>query len=266
MAKRAHSRTILTGYHAVHAALHNALRTGRFHRQSGGHVGGQLLICIGGGRAEELRALAEQQAIEVHVVTRREFEQRCGPLARQAALIIAGGVPALQPILERLHAGDVGQCAMGLLLDGVTDVGNIGAIVRSAEQFAADFVAVRRPARRSESHTTPEALARTSAGAVLRCPLWGYANLSRAISYLQEIGFWVYGADMSGEPIGEVDMDGRIALLLGDEGQGLARLTRERCDRLVAISTSGQGASLNVSAAAAILMYEVRRQQSFSYR
>jgi 23S rRNA (guanosine2251-2'-O)-methyltransferase len=89
------------------------------------------------------------------------------------------------------------------------------------------------------------------------------ANLPSSLGILKDHGFWVYGADMAGGPCHERDLRGKVCLVLGGEGAGLHRLVRERCDALVAIPSSGHVDSFNVSVAAGILMYEVRRQQGF---
>ena len=85
-------------------------------------------------------------------------------------------------------------------------------------------------------------------------------NVARALSTLKEAGFWVYGASAEGTPVDRLNLSGRIALVLGSEGEGISRLVRERCDELAAIPAGGNIDSLNVSVAAGVLMYKVRRQ------
>jgi len=87
-------------------------------------------------------------------------------------------------------------------------------------------------------------------------------NLVRAIKDLKDAGFWIYGADMDGEPVNKKDLTGRVALVLGSEGDGISRLLLESCDGIVAIPSSGRIDSLNVSVAAGILLYEVQRQRT----
>jgi 23S rRNA (guanosine2251-2'-O)-methyltransferase len=86
-------------------------------------------------------------------------------------------------------------------------------------------------------------------------------NLNRTVKQLKDAGFWIYGADMNGTPAPQAKLTGRVALVLGSEGKGISRLTRDLCDVIVSIPTTGQLDSLNVSVSAGILMYEVRRQQ-----
>jgi 23S rRNA (guanosine2251-2'-O)-methyltransferase len=101
----------------------------------------------------------------------------------------------------------------------------------------------------------------TSAGAVEWVPMISVSNIAQTIAALKDAGYWIYGAEAEGDDPAGVDLVGRVAIVLGAEGSGLHRLIRESCDRLLGIPTSGHVDSLNVAVAAAILMYEVRRQQ-----
>jgi 23S rRNA (guanosine2251-2'-O)-methyltransferase len=144
-----------------------------------------------------------------------------------------------------------------LILDEITDPHNYGAILRSCDQFGVDLVISRD--RRNAKHA--EVISRTSAGAVDWVPAAEVANLVRAAEDLKDAGFWIYGADMEGDPVHTVDLRGRAALVLGGEGEGISRLLAERCDRMVSIPTKGRVDSLNVSVAAGILLYEAIRQR-----
>lgn len=145
-----------------------------------------------------------------------------------------------------------------VLLEGITDIGNFGAILRSAEQFSADAVIV--PKRRGAA-LTPE-VSKTSAGADALVPLMTVVNISRSAEMIKEHGFWVYGADMGGRPLPSVNLTGKVALVMGSEGKGLGKNVRNHCDELVSIPTSGSLDSLNVSVAAGIFLYEIRRRQA----
>jgi 23S rRNA (guanosine2251-2'-O)-methyltransferase len=144
-----------------------------------------------------------------------------------------------------------------VVLDEVTDPHNYGAILRSCDQFGADLVLSRN--RRNAKHA--EILSTTSAGAADWVPAAETANLPRAVEDLKEAGFWIYGADMEGDAAYTVDLQGRIALVLGGEGSGISRLLRERCDRMIAVPSLGRIDSLNVSVAAGVLFYELIRQR-----
>ena len=152
--------------------------------------------------------------------------------------------------------------ALVIVLDGITDPRNLGAVIRAADQF--DAVAVVVPKRRSVG-SDADTLSRSSAGAVEWVPLLEVSNLSRALAELKNMGFWIWGADMTGEKAPDINLTGRTVLVMGREGEGLHRLVKENCDGLIRIPTGGRLDSLNVATAAGILMYEARRQQKFAY-
>ena len=117
---------------------------------------------------------------------------------------------------------------------------------------------ITRSKRSSRENNT---VAVTSAGAVNHVNTLTVANLNTAIDELKENGFWVYGADLHGTPLPHADLSGRVAVVMGSEGKGISRLTAEKCDGTVTVPTSGNIDSLNVSVAAGILMYEIRRRK-----
>jgi 23S rRNA (guanosine2251-2'-O)-methyltransferase len=149
-----------------------------------------------------------------------------------------------------------------IVLDGITDPQNLGSVLRAADQFGADAVVI--PKRRS-AQGDADSVSRASAGAVEWVPLLEVVNLSRALKSLKEMGYWIWGADMDGQSAPMVNLKGRTVLVMGREGEGLHRLIREDCDGLIKIPTGGRLDSLNVAAAAGILLYESRRQQDFSF-
>jgi 23S rRNA (guanosine2251-2'-O)-methyltransferase len=142
-----------------------------------------------------------------------------------------------------------------LILDGITDPQNFGAILRVADGFGVNLVVI--PEHESVG-LTPVAV-KASAGASEWVPVAQVTNLARAIEALQKGGFWVYGAAAGGDPPSAIDFTGRVALVLGNEGKGIRRNVLEHCDRAVTIPMSGHVDSFNVATAAAILCYEVRR-------
>jgi 23S rRNA (guanosine2251-2'-O)-methyltransferase len=146
-----------------------------------------------------------------------------------------------------------------VVLDRVTDPRNLGAVCRSAEGAGATGVIV--PAHGS-AVVTP-AVARSSAGAVEHLPVAVVTNLARYLEEVKGADLWVYGAagEAPARPMWDVDLSGGVALVLGAEGKGLRPLVRRTCDALVAIPLAGQVESLNVSVAAAVLLYEARRQR-----
>ena len=194
-------------------------------------------------------------------------------LAKVHGVAVEERPPAsLQDLLPQKHyrgyilkAGETRQKAIGdilrtqpplvLLLDGVLDAGNFGAIVRSADLFGAAAIFCKA----NNVGNTANQLARSSAGAAAWVPQIEI-NLLRAATQLKAGGYWLYGADMQGEDIAQVEFVRPCALVMGAEETGIHAQLRQLCDKLVQIPTTGHIDSLNVSAAAAILMYEIQRQ------
>ena len=161
------------------------------------------------------------------------------------------------PIEEVLARAAEKPASLLIALDHVTDPGNLGAVVRTADVVGADAVIV--PKDRAAA-MTPSAL-KAAAGAAEHVPVCREANLVRALERCKEAGYWVVGASERAERfVWDAPIDGRIVLVLGAEGTGLARLTERACDLLVSLPVCGHVSSLNVSAATAVLAYEwVRR-------
>lgn len=147
-----------------------------------------------------------------------------------------------------------------ILLDGIEDPHNLGAIIRSAEAFG--FGAVIIPERRSAKVNST--VYKTSVGAINNIDLVMVKNLNRAIKALKEENFWIYGlAGEAEESLDQTDLRGKVGLVVGNEGAGLSRLVRENCDGLIKIPMLGRVNSLNASVAAALAIYEVSRQNGF---
>jgi 23S rRNA (guanosine2251-2'-O)-methyltransferase len=236
----------LTGFHAIEEQIKS------------GKTAGPLLAAKAGPRARELIALAVEHKIRVDRVGTYELD-RLAPDHRGIVLPVEDSGSPADITLEGFLAG-LGERTDVLVavLDEVTDPHNYGAILRSCDQFGVDLVLTRH--RRIAKHA--EVIAQTSAGAAAWVPAVETANLVRAVQDLKDAGFWIYGADMTGEPAYTRDLRGRTALILGGEGTGISRLLRESCDALVAIPSQGRIDSLNVSVAAGILFYEIRRQRA----
>ena len=148
--------------------------------------------------------------------------------------------------------------ALIVALDQVQDPHNLGAVARSAEAAGADGLVI--PGRRSAS-VTPAA-AKASAGAVEHLPIARVSNLAEYLARAKDEGAWVYGADADAPTTyTATDLTGKVVLVLGSEGSGLRRLVAERCDGLISIPLRGRVGSLNVSAAAAALLFEAVRQR-----
>lgn len=142
-----------------------------------------------------------------------------------------------------------------LILDGIQDPQNFGAILRVADAFAVDLVVI--PEHESVG-LTPTAI-KASAGASEWVKVAMVTNLARTIEELKKREFWVYGAAAGGDSLSEIDFSGKVAIVVGSEGKGIRRNVLEHCDRTVAIPMLGQVSSLNVAAATAVICYEVRR-------
>jgi len=170
-------------------------------------------------------------------------------------------VEPLEPpdLIEICDRAESAGASLLLILDQVTDPHNVGAILRSAAAFGAQAVIVTERNAASESAV----LAKSASGALEHVPLVPVTNLARAMAQLKEAGFWCIGlAAEASETLAEIDLSGRIAIVLGAEGAGLRRLTRDNCDKLARLPTQGPVGQLNVSNAAAIAIYEVARRRS----
>lgn len=146
-----------------------------------------------------------------------------------------------------------------IILDYITDPHNVGAILRSCDQFGASL-AILPDHRGIKDIENSEAIARSSAGSSAWVPTAKVTNLSRAVLALKEAGFWIYGADAGGESLEKISFAKKSAIVMGSEGTGLSRLLGKNCDTIVSIPTCGKIDSLNVSVAAGILLYEAYRQ------
>jgi len=145
-----------------------------------------------------------------------------------------------------------------LVLDGVTDPHNLGACLRCADAFGAHAIVVPKDRAVGVNAT----VAKAASGAADTIPVITVTNLARALRDLKDAGVWIVGADAGGESLFDADVSGPIAWVLGAEGEGLRRLTREHCDRIVGIPLAGSVESLNVSVAAGICLFTTRRARS----
>lgn len=151
-----------------------------------------------------------------------------------------------------------GRCTV-VVLDSVTDPHNVGAILRSADQFGASLVIM--PERHSSNKINDnDVIQRSSAGAASWVTCSVVTNLVRCVEKLKSNGFWVYGADAGGTSVQEGKFADRTVLVMGSEGTGISRLLKEQCDSIVSIPTCGKIDSLNVSVATGVLLYEIYRQ------
>ncbi|RAU21028.1 23S rRNA (guanosine(2251)-2'-O)-methyltransferase RlmB [Paramagnetospirillum kuznetsovii] len=195
-------------------------------------------------------------AVPVEPVERAEIDRLLPPGS------VHQGLAVLVEPLEALNVEDVGRMAAEMktavvvVLDQVTDPHNVGAILRSAAAFGA--LAVVAPDRHAPEETG--ALAKAASGALERMPLVRVTNVVRALEDLKAAGFWTAGlAADAPKTLAEAKLSGKVVMVLGAEGEGLRRLTREHCDHLVRLPMTGAVESLNVSNACAVALYELAR-------
>ena len=233
-------------------AVREALKSGR---------GIHKLLLAEGHHGESLQAIGEEareRGIRVEFVPRSRIEALAVGYRHQGVLAYVAPVPYadLEDLLAAASAKDTPPLL--LLLDGIEDPHNFGALLRTADAVGADGVLI--PQRRSCPLSAT--VAKTSAGAVEYVPVAQVGNVAQTIHRLKEAGFWVAGADMDGRQAHyEADFTGALTLVIGGEGKGLSRLTKENCDFLVRLPMEGHLHSLNASVAGAVLLYEVLRQR-----
>ncbi len=236
----------LTGFHAVEEAL------------AAGRALDRIVIARGrhGERVEAVVQLARSKSVPVRFEDRLQIDRLVGTREHQGIAALAAAKPALE--LEDLLAAKTPQGLL-VLLDGIEDPHNLGAIVRTALAAGAHGVII--PERRAVGLT--DTVERASAGALAHLPVARVKNLVRAMEEMKEAGYWLIGLDERAEKkYTEADFSGQVGIVLGSEGEGLHELTRKRCDFLVSIPTSGPVRALNVSVAAGVVLFEVVRQRA----
>ena len=213
----------------------------------------KLLVASGdlSGAAREIVQAAREAGVIVQMVDRSRLDQIYP--AHQGLLAYVAAVPysTVEQMLE--DAAARGEDPFLILLDGITDPHNLGAIIRTAECVGAHGVII--PERRSAGLTP--AAAKAAAGALNHMKIARVTNLNREIDALKERGVWIVGTAMDGENAFHADLTGPVALVIGSEGDGISRLTLEKCDRRVTLPMKGHIESLNASVAAGVLMYAV---------
>lgn len=208
---------------------------------------------------DDIREIARANRVPVVDVSRRKLDATAHSEAPQGVLAHAAPVPAVpfDSLVERRG----GRAPFLVAVDGVTDPGNLGALLRCSD--GAGVTGVVLPRHRSV-HITPT-VAKTSVGAIEHVPMAVVAGLPTALATMKQAGIWIVGLDDAAESslfdLSNLATDA-VCLVLGSEGKGLSRLVRERCDLIVSIPMKGRLSSLNVSAAAALAMYEVARHRN----
>lgn len=259
---------IITGFHAIEEKIKSLEKNSKailFYNKPGPRV--KKIIAFAQSLCESKNALIECRQVEVH-----ELEKLVSTLPelardhRGVVLQLSGNQKDETNLVEfsdlkihlknRISSKTENQKSVVVILDSITDPHNVGAIIRSCDQFGADLVVF--PSRRGAS-TDSEIIGRSSAGASSWVPYMVVPNLIRVIELLKEEGYWIYGADAGGENLNDlvVQKNDKVAIVMGSEGSGMSRIVRENCDKILSIPTCGKLDSLNVSVAAGILLYRI---------
>ena len=211
-------------------------------------------------RLVEIEALANQSGITVDRVAPKELQKLVGEERHQGVVAVCRAREVLsEPELLKLVMSL--DKAFILVVDGVTDPHNLGAILRTADAAGVDCVVVPR----SGSVGLTPVVRKVASGAAETIAFCPVANLARTLAELKSLGIWFYGtSDKAESDYSSVDFTGAVGLVLGAEGKGLRRLTQEACDGLVSIPMAGSVSSLNVSVAAGVCLFEVVRQRNQS--
>ena len=239
---------VISGRNAVKELLSSGRDIEKIYIQSGEREGSVNLL-IG---------LASEKKINIIETDKTKLNAISGGARHQGIVAIAAerNYSSVEDILA--YAEERGEKPFVILLDGVEDPHNLGAIIRSAECCGAHGVII--PKRRAVGLTTT--VGKASAGAIEHMRVAKVTNLSATIDELKERGLWFYCADMGGDAYYATDMKGAVGLVLGSEGFGVSRLVKEKCDFIVSIPLYGSVNSMNVSCAAAVIMAEIAKQRN----
>ncbi len=239
---------LIAGRNAVQEALRAGREIDSILVQRGEHTGSLAAIIH----------KARDRGIPVKETPAMKLDALCGGTPHQGVVAMASAVDyaSVEDIFAR--AAGQGEDPFILVADGLEDPHNLGAVIRTAEAAGAHGVII--PKRRAAGLTY--AVGKASAGAIEYLPIARVNSIAALLDELKERGVWVYGADMDGTPWCQADLRGAVALVIGNEGSGLSRLVREKCDVLLSLPMRGQMESLNASVACGILTYEVVRQRT----
>jgi len=234
-------------------AILEALRNGRDMEK--------LMVIKGSaeGTIKRIIAQASKKGVVIQEVSRQKLDELSQTKNHQGviAVVSAHNYARVEEILE--YAQSKGEPPFIVILDGITDPHNLGAIIRSAECAGAHGIII--PKHRSVGLNAT--VGKTSAGAIEYMPVARVTNIVKTMEQLKKQGLWFACADMKGLDYFDTDMKGAIGVVIGSEGDGVSRLVKENCDFTVAIPMYGKIASLNASVAAGLLLYEVVRQRKF---
>lgn len=245
--KRRSNQDIIAGRNAVTEAIRSGRAIDSIIVARGAHTGPLATIM----------AKARDKKIPIKEVDTKKLDFMCAGAPHQ-------GIIAIAAVKEYATVDDIfdlaesrGELPFIIIADEIEDPHNLGAIIRTAECAGAHGVIV--PQRRATGLTYT--VGKASAGAIEYVPVARVTNISKTIDDLKSRGLWIYGTDMDGQNWCETDLKGAIGLVVGNEGKGMSRLVKEKCDVILSLPMKGQINSLNASVAAGIVMYEVSRQR-----
>lgn len=274
---------IKTGFHAIEEFIsagisvnggHNSgTKTGT--KAGEGALNATIYFSKPGPRVKKILALAEKAGVKAFQVENSRLDEMVSGLAQElqdhrgivleildnGAAKSSGAVDFDEWIKTGAGKKNSNDYCTVLVLDKITDPHNVGAILRSCDQFGVSLVILPEHSSVSAPDQN-EVVSRTSAGASAWVPFCVVNNLVRTVQKLKEAGFWVFGADAGGTNCGKIDFPKKTALVMGSEGNGISKLLEEQCDSIVSIPTCGKIDSLNVSVAAGVLLYELYRRQN----
>jgi len=223
----------------------------------------KLFLCKGkqNKALSDIFRRAKTRGIEIAEIDRKELEKKVGIVYHQGVVGIISDYRYF-PVEKLIHeAFQKSSAPVIAILDGVTDPGNLGGVIRSAEALGVAGIII--PKNRSSSISP--AVFKRSAGAAYHVPVSRVTNLSQTIEFLKKNKFWVIGADaMAQSSIWDGNMEGPLSVVFGSESRGLSRLTSKLCDFVLSIPMGGMTKSLNIASSAAIIFYEIKRQRNFS--
>ena len=271
---------IITGFHSIEEKLRAAKGNSKGKNSDSAASGLKLYFSKPGPRVKKILSAAKEAGIICEQADDKKLDSLVAGLDeslrdhRGVVMEISGS--ANQPAANlvdfdawiKTHSGEAGTSGGDgtsaasrttvVILDSITDPHNVGAILRSCDQFGAALVVI--PEHNSASDIAGnEVIGRTSAGASAWVPVAIVNNLVRTAEQLKQAGFWIYGADAGGENCRKIDFPSKSVLIMGSEGTGISQLLEKQCDAIVSIPTCGKIDSLNVSVAAGVLLYELSK-------
>ena len=258
----------ITGFHSIEEKIRSLLKT------KGDSAAYKLYYSKPGPRVKKILEAAKEAGVTAEQTDDKKLDDLVKNLEealqdhRGIVMTIAGAQKQAENLVDfdawiKKHTSPTERVAESavetvLILDKITDPHNVGAIIRSCDQFGASLVII--PEHNSASNiASNEIICRSSAGASAWVPVAIVKNLVRAAEQLKEAGFWIYGADAGGQNITGLSFAQKSAIIMGSEGSGIDSLLQKKCDTIVSIPTCGKIDSLNVSVAAGVILYEVYR-------